>query len=88
MSTVMKPARNQQPAWPGCHRPTCDAEETGETSQRRTPDVGRDDELTAQEALIGRMARDGLSNPEIGTRLSSARTPSTTTCARSSPSSA
>ena len=69
MSTVMKPARNQQPAWPGCHRPTCDAEETGETSQRRTPDAGRDDELTAQEALIARMARDGLSNPEIGTRL-------------------
>jgi len=25
--------------------------------------------LTAQEALIARMARDGLSNPEIGTRL-------------------
>jgi DNA-binding CsgD family transcriptional regulator len=29
----------------------------------------RHDELTAQEAQIARMARDGLSNPEIGTRL-------------------
>ena len=27
------------------------------------------DELTAQERQISRLARDGLSNPEIGTRL-------------------
>ena len=25
--------------------------------------------LTAQETLVARLARDGLSNPEIGTRL-------------------
>jgi DNA-binding CsgD family transcriptional regulator len=40
---------------------------TGEAARRRTVDTG--DELTAQEALIARLARDGLSNPEIGTRL-------------------
>ena len=41
---------------------------TGETARRRVPD-GRHQELTAQEALIAGLARDGLSNPEIGTRL-------------------
>src|SRR5258706_12367185 len=40
---------------------------TGETVHKRTPET-RDD-LTAQEALIARLARDGLSNPEISTRL-------------------
>ena len=40
---------------------------TGETVRKRT--VEASDELTAQEALIARLARDGLSNPEIGTRL-------------------
>ncbi|MEA2235251.1 MAG: hypothetical protein QOD83_5067, partial [Solirubrobacteraceae bacterium] len=40
---------------------------TGETVRKRT--VETRDELTAQEALIARLARDGLSNPEIGTRL-------------------
>ena len=40
---------------------------TGETLRKRT--VETRDELTAQEALIARLARDGLSNPEIGTRL-------------------
>ena len=40
---------------------------TGETARKRT--VETRDELTAQEALIARLARDGLSNPEIGTRL-------------------
>lgn len=40
---------------------------TGETARKRT--VETRDELTAQEAHIARLARDGLSNPEIGTRL-------------------
>jgi DNA-binding NarL/FixJ family response regulator len=40
---------------------------TGETARRRTIDTS--DQLTAQESQIARLARDGLSNPEIGTRL-------------------
>jgi DNA-binding CsgD family transcriptional regulator len=40
---------------------------TGETVRKRT--VETRGELTAQEAQIARLARDGLSNPEIGTRL-------------------
>jgi DNA-binding CsgD family transcriptional regulator len=40
---------------------------TGETARKRT--VETRDELTAQEGQIARLARDGLSNPEIGTRL-------------------
>ncbi|MGV0735143.1 AAA family ATPase [Mycobacterium syngnathidarum] len=41
---------------------------TGETARKRSaPTVTA--ELTAQEAQIARLARDGLSNPEIGTRL-------------------
>ena len=40
---------------------------TGETARKRV-DESRD-ELTVQEALVARLARDGLSNPEIGTRL-------------------
>ena len=40
---------------------------TGESVRRRTAET-RDD-LTAQEGQIARLARDGLSNPEIGTRL-------------------
>jgi DNA-binding CsgD family transcriptional regulator len=42
---------------------------TGETARKRTAVTGRDEELTAQEAQIARLARDGLSNPEIGARL-------------------
>ena len=40
---------------------------TGETARKRTGDTSG--ELTAQEAVIARLARDGLSNPEIGRRL-------------------
>jgi len=40
---------------------------TGETVNKRT--VETPDQLTAQETLIARMARDGLSNAEIGAQL-------------------
>jgi DNA-binding CsgD family transcriptional regulator/tetratricopeptide (TPR) repeat protein len=40
---------------------------TGETARKRTVDTSG--QLTAQEAQIARLAREGLSNPEIGTRL-------------------
>jgi DNA-binding CsgD family transcriptional regulator/tetratricopeptide (TPR) repeat protein len=40
---------------------------TGETVRKRTPET-RDD-LTPQERQIAELARDGLSNPEIGGRL-------------------
>ena len=40
---------------------------TGEKARKRTVDAR--DELTAQERQIARLARDGLSNPEIGGRL-------------------
>jgi DNA-binding CsgD family transcriptional regulator len=40
---------------------------TGETARKRT--VETREALTAQEAVIARLARDGLSNPEIGSRL-------------------
>jgi DNA-binding CsgD family transcriptional regulator len=41
---------------------------TGETARRRAV-AAADGELTVQEAQIARLARDGLSNPEIATRL-------------------
>jgi ATP/maltotriose-dependent transcriptional regulator MalT len=42
-------------------------EATGEKVRKRT--VETRDDLTAQERQISRLARDGLSNPEIGARL-------------------
>jgi DNA-binding CsgD family transcriptional regulator len=40
---------------------------TGEKARKRT--VTTTDQLTARETQVARLARDGLSNPEIGTRL-------------------
>ena len=40
---------------------------TGETARKRTVETGS--QLTAREVQIARLARDGLSNPEIGARL-------------------
>ena len=40
---------------------------TGETARKRTAETTG--QLTAQEAQVARLARDGLSNPEIGARL-------------------
>jgi DNA-binding CsgD family transcriptional regulator len=40
---------------------------TGETVRKRTTD--KDDQLTPQESQIARLARDGLSNPDIASRL-------------------
>ena len=40
---------------------------TGEKVRERTDETS--DQLTAQEALIARLARDGLSNAEIGAQL-------------------
>jgi DNA-binding CsgD family transcriptional regulator len=40
---------------------------TGEKTRKRT--VRKRDDLTAQERQIARLARDGLSNPDIGARL-------------------
>jgi DNA-binding CsgD family transcriptional regulator len=40
---------------------------TGETVRKRI--VETRDDLTAQEEQIARLAREGLSNPEIGARL-------------------
>jgi DNA-binding CsgD family transcriptional regulator len=41
---------------------------TGEAARKRTLTMGHE-QLTAQEGLVARMARDGLSNPEIAARM-------------------
>jgi DNA-binding NarL/FixJ family response regulator len=41
---------------------------TGETRTRKRS-VTRQSELTVQEAQVAKLAREGLSNPEIGARL-------------------
>jgi DNA-binding CsgD family transcriptional regulator len=48
-------------------RARCELLATGETVRKRT--VETRDELTAQEAQIARLARDGRTNPEIGAQL-------------------
>ncbi len=42
---------------------------TGETVRKRTAEAAASDDLTAQEQQIALLARDGLTNPEIGARL-------------------
>jgi DNA-binding CsgD family transcriptional regulator len=42
---------------------------SGEKARKRSVAAAADQALTAQEAQVARMARDGLSNPEIGARL-------------------
>jgi DNA-binding CsgD family transcriptional regulator len=48
-------------------RARVELEATGEHARKRT--VETSSQLTAQEAQIARLARDGLSNPEIGSQL-------------------
>jgi DNA-binding CsgD family transcriptional regulator len=50
-------------------RARLELQSTGEAARTRSPAPGTGGALTAQEAQIARMARDGLSNPEIGARL-------------------
>lgn len=54
-------------AGPFAGRARRELEATGETARRRT--VDSHDALTPQEGQIARLARDGLSNPEIGAQL-------------------
>jgi DNA-binding NarL/FixJ family response regulator len=40
---------------------------TGESARKRS--ISTQSELTTQESQVAKLARDGLSNPEIGARL-------------------
>ena len=59
------------PARPGCPRPGArprrKLQATGEKARKRTVDTSS--RLTTREAQIAHLVRDGLCNPEIGTRL-------------------
>jgi DNA-binding CsgD family transcriptional regulator len=62
----------QTSAWtPSPSEPGASWRPPGETVRKRTAQAATDasQELTAKEAQVARLARDGLSNPEIGARL-------------------
>ncbi len=54
---------------PGGVRRAGQARAAGHRRDRPPSAPTRDEKLTAQEAQIARLAREGLSNPEIGARL-------------------
>ena len=59
---------SRRSAWRRSHeRARVELLATGERVRKRTAETR--DELTAQERQIARLARDGLSNPEIGAQL-------------------
>jgi DNA-binding NarL/FixJ family response regulator len=58
---------SQAGAQPLAGRAQLELAATGETARARTAETR--DLLTPQEAQIARLARDGLSNPEIGAQL-------------------
>ena len=65
-------ARRRSSSWPAAasrlaERARRELSATGETARKRTLDTR--DVLTAQESQIAQLAREGLSNPEIGAQL-------------------
>jgi DNA-binding CsgD family transcriptional regulator len=63
-----RPTRcSSRPAWRRSPSARLELVATGEREPKRIVETRED--LTAQEAQIARLARDGLSNPEIGARL-------------------
>jgi DNA-binding NarL/FixJ family response regulator len=71
LATSCAPRSSCSPAWAGTEAFAERAERellaTGERVRKRS--VERRDELTAQETQVARLARDGLSNADIGQRL-------------------